>query len=167
MWLSKLNDMSVGPLWVLRDTATAAAEPVEANCPVCGAAWLEPAAQQQEVLVVLADPLTEPAQQTLLDNCIRAAGWSEVAGILTLHAACSPEAGVKALERQLAATPVGRVIVFGQSAAQRINPAFERGALHQFGQAGLVVTHHPAQLLATPALKAQTWADLCLARLED
>jgi len=167
MWLSKLNDMSVGPLWSLRATRSAAGETNESACPVCARAWLEQAAQHHEVLIILDDPIADPAQQALLDNCIRAAGWCDVASVLTLHAACSSDAGRSALERQLTATPVRRVIVFGQSAAHRIDAAFNRGAVHPFGPAGLIVTHHPAQLLATPALKAQTWADLCLARCED
>ncbi len=167
MWLSKLNEMSVGPLWILRDNASAAAEPFQSNCPVCGAAWLESSAQHTQVLIILADPIADPAQQTLLNNCVRAAGWTDVAGFLALHSSCSSGAGVTALERHLAQALVRRVMVFGERAAQSINPAFKRGALHQFGQTELVVTHHPAELLTTPALKAQTWSDLCLARFEE
>ena len=164
MWLSKLNDMSVGPLWVLREQPATATQPPP-GCAVCGRGWLESQAQQSEVLIVLAEPITDPVQQALLDNCIRAAGWSDVADCLTLHAGCGSDvtAGLGALQQQLTGTPVRRVIVFGEDAAQRINPEFRRGARLEFQQSVLVVTHHPAQLLANPALKAQTWSDLCLA----
>ncbi len=39
-----------------------------------------------------------------------------------------------------------------------------RGSVHRFAGLPLIVTHAPADLLLAPAAKAQTWADLCLAR---
>ena len=175
MWLSQLNEMSVGPLWVLRKLPAVAAPDTDADtdtdaglCPVCAASWAVLDMPNAETLIVLPEPLTtksQQTQQTLLANCLRAAGLVDNASCLTLHAGCAPDAlaGIAALQRHLESHPVARVIVFGESAALSIDPAFRRGAIHAWQQTSLVVTHHPAQMLENGALKAQTWSDLCLA----
>jgi len=165
MWLSKLNQMSVGPLWVLRVQPDHAA----AFCPVCGDAWLHPEGGDNAVLVVLVAPIIDQAQQILLQNCLRSAGMNDCA-YLTLHGNCTSgsDAAIAALQKQIAdrqnvATPFQTILVFGDAAAQRINPEFDRGQIHQYQHTRLIVTHHPEQMIADPSLKAQVWADLCLA----
>ena len=164
MWLNKLNDMSVGPLWVLRDRQSAA-NPDTGHCTVCGQAWLETDLHNATTLIVVPEALTDGAQQALLANCLAAAGLSETAASFSLHTACASDshAAITALEQYLSASPVKRVIVFGETAARRINPEFTRGTVHDWQQIRLVVTHHPDRMLANPALKAETWSDLCLA----
>ena len=159
MWLSKLDLMSVGPLWVLR-----AQSPVPQVCPVCGAPWVHATAADSSLLAVLSAPISDQAQQTLLQNCLRAAGFNEF-NCLTLHDTCpgSSEAAVTAMQKQVAETPFETIVVFGESAAQKINPEFRRGHPHIYQNARLIVTHHPEEMMANPALKAQVWSDLCQA----
>jgi len=168
MWMSKLKEMSVGPLWVLRDKAAAhqpAAEGLATQtCPVCQQPWLQFASDNRKAIAILAAPVTDPAQLTLLQNCLRAVEWGDVA-VMSLHADCAENAelAVQVLQAQLAESSDASLIVFGQPAAQRLNPTFNRGQVHRFNDARLVVTHHPEQVLADRALKAAVWADLCLA----
>ena len=42
--------------------------------------------------------------------------------------------------------------------------ATARGSVHRYADVPVIVTHAPADVLQTPAAKAQVWADLCLAR---
>lgn len=178
MWLSKINQMSVGPLWVLRDQpdavagTNAGAQAAQPNCPVCGQPWLEYAPEPgQEIsaapLIVLPEPLTDQAQQLLLQNCLLAtgiAGVIETAACLSLHSGCTanPESALAALQAQIEHTSPQAVIVFGAAAAEVINPAFRPGQLHQHANTALIVTCHPQEMLANPMLKAQVWSDLCL-----
>ena len=60
-------------------------------------------------------------------------------------------------------------VIFGEAAAQSWlktsnNLVNLREQLHQANNLQMVVTHHPHDLLITPALKREVWQDLCLAR---
>lgn len=78
------------------------------------------------------------------------------------------------LERELALSGARMVLTVGQVAANSLlgKPLQEplagsRGTLHSFGDASMVATLHPGELLRRPADKALAWADLCLARQHD
>jgi hypothetical protein len=166
MLLSKLNQMSVGPLWVLRKPS-AAPSATHQICPACGEPWLQSATDETAILVVLAAVATNPAEQILLQNCLRAAGWNEPASF-SLHSVCfaTPETAMQALQTHIAESSAQTIIVFGADAAQRINPEFNRGRVHSFFGARLVVTYRPEDMIADPSLKALVWADLCMAAHE-
>ena len=163
MWLSKYNEMSVGPLWVLRDRTIGAALPDTPVCSHCAAPWLLSVAEQASLLVVLPSEVSDQAQ-LLLQNCLHAAGWRDAATVISLHTACanSAQAALVALQNQLSTAPVASIIVFGAEAAQRLDPNFVRGQVYSYHNARLIVTHDPQQMLTAPALKAQVWSDLCL-----
>lgn len=81
-------------------------------------------------------------------------------------AACRPF-----LERELALTRASTVLTLGQIAANGLlgKPLQEplagsRGAVHALGEASLVATLHPGELLRRGADKALAWTDLCRAR---
>lgn len=81
-------------------------------------------------------------------------------------AACRPF-----LQRELALTGAPTVLTLGQIAANGLlgKPLQEplagsRGAVHAFGEASLVATLHPGELLRRGRDKAQAWVDLCRAR---
>jgi len=166
MLLSKLNQMSVGPLWVLRNPAVAPSE-MRQVCLTCGEPWLQAATDETAILVVLTSAVTDQTQQTLLQNCLRAAGWN-AASCFSLHSACltSPETALQALQTQIAASSPHTIIVFGADAAQSINPEFSRGRVHRLLASRLIVTYHPEDMIADPSLKALVWADLCMAAHE-
>ena len=163
MWLSKYHEMSVGPLWVLRERSPDAALPATQVCSHCAAPWLLSVPRQTDLLVVLPSGVSDQAQ-LLLQNCLQAAGWRDVAALFSLHLPCanSAEAGLLALQNQLGTSPVATIVVFGADAAQRLDPTFVRGQIYSYQNARLIVTHDPQQMLDTPALKAQVWSDLCL-----
>jgi len=168
MWLNKINEMSVGPLWVLRSPAQApriGSFQSEQNCPACGAPWLH--AGSDAAWVVLPEPLTDARAQTLLRNCLQAAGWRE-ASIFMLHQSCSLSPGVSLqnLHKQLTAGAPRIVMIFGSAVALQLDPGLVRGQIHSYQNTRLIVTHHPDEMIATPALKAQVWADLCLAHAD-
>jgi DNA polymerase len=78
------------------------------------------------------------------------------------------------LERELQLSGVPLVLTVGQVAANSLlgKPLQEplagsRGTVHRFGDAAMVATLHPGELLRRPADKALAWADLCLARQHD
>jgi DNA polymerase len=78
------------------------------------------------------------------------------------------------LERELQLSGARMVLTVGQVAANSLigkplqEPlASSRGAVHSFGDAAMVATLHPGELLRRPADKALAWADLCLARQHD
>ncbi len=84
-------------------------------------------------------------------------------------AACRPF-----LERELALTGAGMVLTLGQIAANALQGkplqeslAGSRGAVSALGDANMVATLHPGELLRRGADKALAWADLCLARAHD
>ncbi len=165
MLFCKLDEMSIGPLWLLRAKPTTCAVETrsDALCSVCGEAWLQSTDKDSSVIVVLASPLTEEVQHKLLKNCLAAAGWFSPS-IFSLHATCSADmtASLTALNEQIAVQSPELIIVFGLAAAQHINPEFISGKVHHFANTRLLVTYHPSEMIATPALKAQVWADLCL-----
>jgi uracil-DNA glycosylase family 4 len=81
-------------------------------------------------------------------------------------AACRPF-----VERELALTGAGVVLTLGQIAANGLlgKPlqaplAGARGTVHALGNAALVATLHPGELLRRGGDKALAWADLCRAR---
>lgn len=81
-------------------------------------------------------------------------------------AACRPF-----LQRELALSGAPTVLTLGQIAANGLlgKPLQEplagaRGAVHAFGEASLVATLHPGELLRRGRDKAQAWVDLCRAR---
>ncbi|MCC6072987.1 uracil-DNA glycosylase family protein [Massilia sp. GCM10020059] len=78
------------------------------------------------------------------------------------------------LEREVALTGAGMVLTMGQIAANGLlgKPLAEplsasRGMVHALGEAPLVATLHPGELLRRGADKALAWADLCLAKAHD
>jgi uracil-DNA glycosylase family 4 len=84
-------------------------------------------------------------------------------------AACRPF-----VERELALSGAGVVLTLGQIAANGLlgKPlqaplAGARGAVHTRGDAALVATLHPGELLRRGGDKALAWADLCRARAVD
>lgn len=150
MFFSKLNAMSVGPLWVLRSQ-------------MCSEAELT--AETSSVLPVLAKRITDAAQQKLFENCLSAAGWDPCSVCFSLHTFCSSNSATALQEYLLTHSPE-LIIVFGRDAAQLIGAEFLPGQIHSFENRRLIVTHHPEEMIINPALKAQVWADLCLAKME-
>ncbi|MES2957604.1 MAG: uracil-DNA glycosylase [Pseudomonadota bacterium] len=72
------------------------------------------------------------------------------------------------LERQIALVQPRLILAMGRFAAQALLATDEplgrlRGRVHRYRGVPVVVTYHPAYLLRTPADKARTWEDLCLA----
>ena len=100
------------------------------------------------------------------ENCLAAAGWNQQYSLFTLHGFCqeNTEIGLHALKAQIAAQHPELILVFGSAAAQVMNNEFVQtpNQLLHFDNVTLLVTHHPAEMIATPKLKAQVWADLCL-----
>lgn len=78
-------------------------------------------------------------------------------------AACRPY-----FERELALLQPRTIVTLGSMAAAGISPGEKpvRGKVRQLGNASLVATFHPEQLLqdGTGKAKARAWADLCLAK---
>jgi DNA polymerase len=61
------------------------------------------------------------------------------------------------------------IVALGNAAAIRLlgieaSLASLRGKVHRYRDIPVIVTHHPAHLLRSPAEKAQAWEDLVLAR---
>ncbi|EHR73071.1 uracil-DNA glycosylase, family 4 [Burkholderiales bacterium JOSHI_001] len=78
-------------------------------------------------------------------------------------AACDPF-----LQRQIALVQPRIVLAMGRFAVQSLLGTGDaigklRGTVHRLGATPVVVTYHPAYLLRSPADKAKSWADLCLA----
>ncbi|WP_219133509.1 uracil-DNA glycosylase family protein [Janthinobacterium sp. UMAB-60] len=78
-------------------------------------------------------------------------------------AACRPY-----FERELALLQPRTIVTLGSMAAAGINPGEKpvRGTVRQLGNACVVATFHPEQLLqdGTGKAKARAWVDLCLAK---
>jgi len=157
MFFSKLNAMSVGPIWVWRSQTSAKVD----CCSNCGEPWVQFNAEINSVLVVLAEPMTNDAQQKLLENCLSAAGWNPHSHCFSLHASCSSNSTI-VLQEYIVKHAPELLIVFGRDAAQLLSPEFISGEIHSFENTRLIVTHHPEEMMNNPALKAQVWADLCL-----
>ncbi len=68
----------------------------------------------------------------------------------------------------LAQTRVQYAVLFGLQAANTFLGAHYaqlaevRGQVHQHGETQVVITYHPRDMLAQPALKKEVWFDLCL-----
>lgn len=146
MLLSKLKAMSIGTAWVLRRQQ----EQTSDCCSVCGQPWLQPALAEQSVLAIFADPITDEVQQKLLANCLNAAGWYAKTTCFFLHSACASKSQT-ALQEYIATYTPQLIIVFGNTTLPADLSENTR----------LLSTHHPAEMLANPALKAQVWADFC------
>ena len=72
------------------------------------------------------------------------------------------------LQRQIALIQPKIIVALGKTAATALlgketTLASLRGRLHDYHGIPLIITYHPAYLLRTPADKAKTWQDLCLA----
>ncbi len=142
------------------------------HCLVCGNGWLADGVQDSDALVVLATALSNPPEQQLLAQCLWAAGWREPQVCFALHAACSDQASVAslaALRAQISRQCPQVIVVFGATAAQwliaddRSAPVL-RGESGHYANVRVVVTHDLPELISKPALKAELWADLCLAQ---
>lgn len=164
MWLSQIQQMSVGPLWLVRQTTTGVeAVTTSGSCVSCAEPWLQLSGTDPTRLVVLAEPLTDSRQQSLLHNCLRSAGWQE-AGWFQLHKNCAgSERALQALQLTLLDHGKVTMLVLGSTAAQILAPDLNRGQAAQYHGAGVIVTHHPEQMLNDPLCKAEVWSDLCLA----
>jgi hypothetical protein len=177
MLLTKLNEMSIGPLWKLRDRiaeatlagtdAGQATHPdVSVVCATCMQSWLQFDTPDARILAVTSAPISDEVQLKLMQNCLAAAGWDQQYSLFSLHGLCqeNAEIGVHALKAQMSAQNPDLILVFGSTAAQLMHKEFAHTSnqLLQFNNVTLLVTHHPAEMIATPKLKAQVWADLCL-----
>ncbi|MCC7598976.1 uracil-DNA glycosylase [Janthinobacterium sp. FW305-129] len=123
-------------------------------------------------------------QGKLLDNMLKAIAVDAGSDVYISHLLkCRPldEAGQERLpteaesaacrpyfERELALLQPRTILTLGSMAAAGINPGEKpvRGTVRQLGNASVVATFHPEQLLqdGTGKAKARAWADLCLAK---
>lgn len=123
-------------------------------------------------------------QGKLLDNMLKAIAVDAGSDVYITHLLkCRPldEAGQERLpteaesaacrpyfERELALLQPRTILTLGSMAAAGINPGEKpvRGTVRQLGNAAVVATFHPEQLLqdGTGKAKARAWADLCLAK---
>lgn len=123
-------------------------------------------------------------QGKLLDNMLKAIDLEAGRDVYITHLLkCRPldEAGQERLptesesgacrpyfERELALLQPRTIVTLGSMAAAGINPGEKpvRGKVRQLGNASVVATFHPEQLLqdGTGKAKARAWADLCLAK---
>ncbi|MEG1116958.1 MAG: uracil-DNA glycosylase [Janthinobacterium sp.] len=123
-------------------------------------------------------------QGKLLDNMLKAIDVDAGSDVYVTHLLkCRPldEAGQERLpteaesaacrpyfERELALLQPRTILTLGSMAAAGINPGEKpvRGKVRQLGNASVVATFHPEQLLqdGTGKAKARAWADLCLAK---
>ncbi|MFO1219077.1 MAG: uracil-DNA glycosylase [Burkholderiaceae bacterium] len=72
------------------------------------------------------------------------------------------------LQRQIELVNPKLILAMGRFAVQMLLASSEpigrlRGRVHRYRERPVVVTYHPAYLLRSPAEKARSWADLCLA----
>lgn len=150
------------------------------------ARWLIAAGTPSALDEEAGQPLTgEPGK--LLDNMLHAVGLSrERDAYVTPLVKCRPlnaKGGDRAptpaeiaacrpfVERELALTGATTVLTLGQVATNGLlgralqEPlAGARGEVHRLGEAPLVATLHPGELLLRGENKALAWADLCRAR---
>ena len=125
--------------------------------------------------LVVGDPLdaTEPQQQQLLENMLRAIGVGLVAPARERRAVyvavdAARAAGDAPFAPALDAVAPRCILAFGRAAAAALLGADSplgglRGRVHAHGGLPVVVTFSLAFLLRHPAEKAKAWADLCLA----
>ncbi len=151
MLLSKLKEMSIGALWVLRGKTS------------------NQSAMREGFLVIVAADSVAGANETeaiLLKNCLQALGWDNPTMYLNFPTTASPEIQRTALtqfQQEAVQQPRRCVIVFGVQAAQLIDATYVTGQIYDYKNMPLVVTHHLKEVISNPMLKAQVWADLCLA----
>ena len=150
------------------------------------ARWLIAAGTPSALDEEAGQPLTgEPGK--LLDNMLHAVGLSRERDVhVTPLVKCRPlnaKGGDRAptpgeiaacrpfVERELALTGATTVLTLGQVATNGLlgralqEPlAGARGEVHRLGEAPLVATLHPGELLLRGENKALAWADLCRAR---
>jgi len=72
------------------------------------------------------------------------------------------------LRRQIELVQPRIILAMGRFAVQTLLGSTDpigrlRGRVHRYGERPVIVTYHPAYLLRSPADKARSWADLCLA----
>ena len=127
--------------------------------------------------LVLGEPLdrTEPQQEQLLENMLRAIGVGLVAPDRERRAAFCPFVGENGTAseavdlRHAVATVAPRcILAFGRPPAAALLHSDAtlgalRGRVHTHGDTPVVVTFALVYLLRHPAEKAKAWADLCLA----
>ena len=131
--------------------------------------------------LVVAEPLddSDPQQQQLLDNMLRAIGVALVApdrerravfcALAAGQASAATRAGDQAALQAAIATVAPRcILAFGKAGAAALLGDDAplgglRGRVHAHAGGPVVVTFSLAFLLRHPAEKAKAWADLCLA----
>ena len=152
------------------------------------------ATNQQTDWLIVGDPPTESDEAAgtaftgdegvLLGNMLKAMGLNVAQVTLTPSVKCRTEGqstGAQELaqceaylRRQVALSRPKMILAMGRYAAQALlaqtvsNPVPPlgqlRGVVHSYQGIPVVVTYSPANLLRSPADKAKTWADLCLAK---
>lgn len=187
MQISKLTHMSIGPLWLERKNI-APSSSIEADnqavfltpnvstksvinpaCATCGKPLLmnkiaqtsQPTNQQKSALLLIDKPIQNEQQQKLLDNCLQAAGWINQSLQLVLHVDCDESAltNITSINSAIQQIQPNVIVLLGQDSSAFIT------AQNQIDVANIhiIATHNLAQMLATPASKAQVWAALCQA----
>ena len=187
MQISKLTHMSIGPLWLERKSI-APSSAIEADnqavfltpnvstnsvnnriCAACGKPLLinkivETRQQinlQKSALLLIDKPIQNEQQQKLLDNCLQAAGWINQSLQLVLHVDCGESAltNITLINNAIQQIQPNVIVLLGQDSSAFIT------AQNQIDVANMpiIATHNLAQMLATPASKAQVWAELCQA----
>jgi hypothetical protein len=137
------------------------------HCHVCRQSWLEGEVNDSDVLVVVAQALTDEREQQLVERSLRAAGWHQPQALMTLHAGCvgGERAAIAALQSQLRRQQPQVMLVLGSAAGKLLGLDVNIvGKQQHYGTTPMVVTYHPADLISTPKLKAALWVDLCLAQ---
>lgn len=115
----------------------------------------------------------------LLNEMLRAVGVERDAVFIANVLKCRPPANRNPqpqevaqcepyLARQVALVKPKIIVAMGRFAVQSLLRTEEpigrlRGRVHRYRGRPVVVTYHPAYLLRSPAEKARSWADLCLA----
>lgn len=157
MWVNKIRAMSIGALWVARTQN-------EETCPDCGQVWVHAAPGGSDVLVLLEQPVLALTEQTLLANCLKAAGWHDTASCMSLHASCSsyPEQVLRVIREQVDQLQPGKIVVFGARTVSLIDAQLQTGEVQNWQDRPLIVTHSLREMLDDPRLKARVWRDLCV-----
>ena len=172
------RSVAAAPAVSLRADATSSARPrrAEETAPTARVPGLAPADW-----LVVAEPLddSDPQQQQLLDNMLRAIGVALVApdrerravfcAIVAGKASAATRASDQAALQTAIATVAPRcLLAFGKAGAAAllgddVPLGGLRGRVHTHAGGPVVVTFSLAFLLRHPAEKAKAWADLCLA----
>ena len=169
---------AAAPAGSLRADATATSRPrrAEENATTARLPRLAPADW-----LVVAEPLddSDPQQQQLLDNMLRAIGVALVApdrerrAVFCALAAGKACAATRATDQAALQTAIATIaprclLAFGKAGAAALLGDDAplgglRGRVHMHAGVPVVVTFSLAFLLRHPAEKAKAWADLCLA----